>query len=247
MATLSAILLSALVMVTAAQQIQTLQDLSNTLLLNQLAMSNMLAERDSGTRVIREWLNDLQSNITSEISALQNVVKANGVPLNDGQGYGAPQDDGEGYGAPQDDGVVECMAPFVDVYGHCILVETALTGTWQTMRRHCQQKGGEIVKVDCGTFMYYLVRYLHSNGLAKLSYWVGGRDEGHEGSYFWTDGTQVKMGTPFWGDGINDNIQEPDGGTNQNCIAMSKEDHYFFFDASCSERNAVICEKLKLF
>nr|XP_045604533.1 galactose-specific lectin nattectin-like isoform X2 [Procambarus clarkii] len=209
MATLSAILLSALVMVTAAQQIQTLQDLSNTLLLNQLAMSNMLAERDSGTRVIREWLNDLQSNITS--------------------------------------GVVECMAPFVDVYGHCILVETALTGTWQTMRRHCQQKGGEIVKVDCGTFMYYLVRYLHSNGLAKLSYWVGGRDEGHEGSYFWTDGTQVKMGTPFWGDGINDNIQEPDGGTNQNCIAMSKEDHYFFFDASCSERNAVICEKLKLF
>nr|XP_045604479.1 snaclec bitiscetin subunit alpha-like isoform X2 [Procambarus clarkii] len=209
MATLSAILLSALVVVTAAQQIQTLQDLSNTLLLNQLAMSNMLAERDSGTRVIREWLNDLQSNITS--------------------------------------GAVECMVPFVNVYGHCILVETALTGTWETMRRHCQQKGGDIVKVDCGTFMYYLVKYLHSNGLAKLSYWVGGRDEGHEGSYFWTDGTQVKMGTPFWGDGINDNIQEPDGGTNQNCIAMSKEDHYFFFDLSCSERNAVICEKLKLF
>ncbi|XP_045588193.1 ladderlectin-like isoform X2 [Procambarus clarkii] len=226
MATFSAILLSVLALVTAAQEIQTLQDLSNTLLLNQLAMSNMLAERDSRTRVIREWLNDLQSNITSEIAALQNVVKANGVP--------------------QDAGVVECMTPFVDVYGHCILVETALTGSWETMRRHCQQKGGEIVKVDCGTFMYYLVRYLHSNGLVKLSYWVGGRDEGHEGSFFWTDGTQVKMGTPFWGDGITDNIQEPDGGTDQNCMLMYKEDHYFFFDTSCNNNYAVICEKLKL-
>nr|XP_045588190.1 ladderlectin-like [Procambarus clarkii] len=228
MATFSAILLSVLALVTAAQEIQTLQDLSNTLLLNQLAMSNMLAERDSGTRVIREWLNDLQSNITSEIAALQNVVKANGVP----------QDACKG--------VVECMTPFVDVYGHCILVETALTGTWETMRRHCQQKGGEIVKVDCGNFMYFLVRYLHSNGLAKLSYWVSGRDEGHEGSYFWTDGTQVKMGTPFWGDGINDNIQEPDGGTDQNCMLMYQEDHYFFFDAPCNNSYAVICEKLKL-
>ncbi|XP_045588192.1 ladderlectin-like isoform X1 [Procambarus clarkii] len=228
MATFSAILLSVLALVTAAQEIQTLQDLSNTLLLNQLAMSNMLAERDSRTRVIREWLNDLQSNITSEIAALQNVVKANGVP----------QDAGKG--------VVECMTPFVDVYGHCILVETALTGSWETMRRHCQQKGGEIVKVDCGTFMYYLVRYLHSNGLVKLSYWVGGRDEGHEGSFFWTDGTQVKMGTPFWGDGITDNIQEPDGGTDQNCMLMYKEDHYFFFDTSCNNNYAVICEKLKL-
>ncbi|XP_069171117.1 C-type lectin domain family 4 member D-like isoform X3 [Procambarus clarkii] len=169
-----------------------------------------------------------------------------GVLQDDGKGNSVPQDDSEGYGVLQDAGVVECMTPFVDVYGHCILVETAMTGSWETMRRHCQQKGGEIVKVDCGNFMYYLVRYLHSNGLAKLSYWVGGRDEGHEGSYFWTDGTQVKMGTPFWGDGITDNIQEPDGGTDQNCMMMYNEDHYFFFDFVCSGSLAVICENLKL-
>ena len=31
------------------------------------------------------------------------------------------------------------------------------------------------------------------------SYWIGATDIVEEGTYVWTDGTEVPMGAPFWG------------------------------------------------
>nr|XP_053651824.1 CD209 antigen-like protein D [Cherax quadricarinatus] len=139
---------------------------------------------------------------------------------------------------------LSCERPFVFLHGHCILVESQKTGNWNEMKTFCNHKGTEMVKVDSENFMYYLVKYLHGNGLAVVDYWVGGSDQDNEGTFFWPDGTRVKMGTPFWGDGPDDHIQEPDGGAGQNCIGMWKDDHYFLFDYNCNDRIGVICEKV---
>ncbi|XP_069192761.1 uncharacterized protein [Procambarus clarkii] len=73
MAPYCCVLLLLVVVVTVApgeHTLHTLQEMSSTLLLNQLAMANVLAERDSGTRVIRKWMDEQQVNITSEIAAI---------------------------------------------------------------------------------------------------------------------------------------------------------------------------------
>ncbi|XP_045610901.1 microfibril-associated glycoprotein 4 [Procambarus clarkii] len=70
MATFSCVFLLTLAAAATGQEYQTLREISNTLLLNQLALSNVLAERDSGTTVIRKWLSELQSNLTSELAAM---------------------------------------------------------------------------------------------------------------------------------------------------------------------------------
>nr|XP_045620683.1 low affinity immunoglobulin epsilon Fc receptor-like isoform X2 [Procambarus clarkii] len=138
---------------------------------------------------------------------------------------------------------IECFAPFTAVHLQCVLVVPDVSGSWYEMRNYCQDLRGELVKVDSDNFMYYLVRYILDNGLDRAHYWIGGSDEGHEGDFLWTDGTNVKMGTPFWGDGVNDQIQEPDGGTSQNCIVMTQNDHYFFFDSDCNAKAGAICEQ----
>ena len=32
-----------------------------------------------------------------------------------------------------------------------------------------------------------------------ISYWIGATDIVEEGTYVWTDGSEVPMGAPFWG------------------------------------------------
>ncbi|XP_042226759.1 uncharacterized protein LOC121869473 [Homarus americanus] len=136
----------------------------------------------------------------------------------------------------------ECYPPFTAVYHTCIFIDSSVKGTWYSTRNFCQDQGGDLVKVDSGDFMYYLVRYIHDNGHDQHSYWIGGSDEHHEGDFRWTDGTEVKMGTPFWGDSA-DQIQEPDGGINQNCMEMNHVDHYYFFDVQCDGNLPAICEQ----
>lgn len=78
-----------------------------------------------------------------------------------------------------------------------------------------------------------------------MPYWIGGSYESHEGDWRWTDGTSMKMGTPFCGDGVNDQIQEPDGGLSQNCIWLNNENHFFFFDVTCETSAEAICEQIQ--
>lgn len=220
MATFRCVQLLVLAVTAAAQSTQVLQELSNTLLLNQLAISNVLAEKDSSIKIIRQWLDELQSNITSECRRTRGQEELDSRSA------------------------LECVRPFTVVHDRCIMVESQRTGNWGDMKKFCQQQGGKMVKVDTDNFMYHLVRFLHDNGLNVKNYWVGGSDEGSEGVFFWNDGTRVKMGTPFWGDGTGDQIQEPDGGATQNCIIMYKDDHYFFFDLPCHDSQGVICERM---
>ncbi|XP_027212324.2 hepatic lectin [Penaeus vannamei] len=140
---------------------------------------------------------------------------------------------------------ITCDEGFHNIYDRCVQFRTQEV-SWHEGKNECFNMGAELAKVDDANFMYYLVKFIRNNGLGGHKYWIGASDEGHEGAFRWTDGTEVKMGTPFWGDS-EDQVQEPDGGTNQNCVFMDKGDHFFFFDYVCSSREAIICEKLMQF
>ncbi|XP_069987857.1 C-type lectin domain family 4 member D [Penaeus vannamei] len=134
----------------------------------------------------------------------------------------------------------QCSLGFHNVYDHCVQFRTQ-SATWHEMSNECFNVGADMVKLDDANFMYYLIKFIKDNGLDDRYYWVGASDEGHEGDFRWTDGTAVKMGTPFWGYHSN-NWQEPDGGTGQNCAVLSRDDHFFLLDGDCKSRFSVICE-----
>lgn len=80
-----------------------------------------------------------------------------------------------------------------------------------------------------------------STGLALHSYWVGASDEATEDEFLWLDGTVAKRGTPFWATGAG--VQQPNGGTNQNCVALYDVDFFFLYDFDCNELLPVLCEQ----
>ncbi|XP_042893958.1 CD209 antigen-like protein C [Penaeus japonicus] len=136
----------------------------------------------------------------------------------------------------------QCPPGFHVIYGRCVQFRTEI-GTWKEMKNECFNEDAEMVKVDDENFMYYLVEFINDNGLDGHRYWIGASDEDHEGTFTWTDGTEVKMGTPFWGDG-GDQVQEPDVGSSENCVGLAREDHFFFFDYPCDAKRSVICESV---
>ncbi|XP_047498037.1 perlucin-like protein isoform X1 [Penaeus chinensis] len=142
--------------------------------------------------------------------------------------------------APLSHKEIQCPVGFHNIYDHCVQFRTQ-SATWHDMYNVCFNIGADIVKLDDANFMYYLVKFIKENKLDGHTYWIGASDEGHEGDFRWTDGTKVKMGTPFWGDHA-DQVQEPDGGTNQNCVYLDKDDHFFMIDYTCDGKLSVICE-----
>ncbi|XP_037787305.1 LOW QUALITY PROTEIN: C-type mannose receptor 2-like [Penaeus monodon] len=137
--------------------------------------------------------------------------------------------------APSSHNTIQCPLGFHDIYGHCVQFRTQ-SATWQEMYNECFNVGADMVKLDDANFMYYLVKFIKENGLDGHHYWIGARDIEQEGVFRWTDGTEVKMGTPFWGDN-GDQVQEPDGGTSQNCGFLANDDHFFMMDAPCVVQN----------
>ncbi|XP_037787306.1 perlucin-like protein [Penaeus monodon] len=137
---------------------------------------------------------------------------------------------------------IQCPEGFHNIADHCIQFLTE-PGSWHEMKDKCFNVGARMAKVDSDNIMYYLVKFIKENKLDGHTYWIGASDEGHEGVFRWTDGAAVKMGTPFWGDD-GDQVQEPDGGSKQNCVNLNKNDHFFFGDSKCSVDYAVVCEKI---
>ncbi|XP_063610040.1 perlucin-like protein [Penaeus indicus] len=134
----------------------------------------------------------------------------------------------------------QCPLGFHNIYDHCVQFRTQ-SATWHQMYNECFNVGANMVKLDDANFMYYLVKFIFDYGLEGHHYWIGATDFEEEGVFRWTDGTAVKMGTPFWGDN-SDQVQEPDGGTSQNCGFLAKDDHFFMMDSPCGKELSVICE-----
>ena len=62
-----------------------------------------------------------------------------------------------------------------------------------------------------------------------FDFWVGATDVDSEGDFYWSTSGQAVEFTA-WSEG------QPDGGTNQNCVASTLEHYYFWSDEDCSRK-----------
>ncbi|KAK4308881.1 hypothetical protein Pmani_019448 [Petrolisthes manimaculis] len=136
-----------------------------------------------------------------------------------------------------------CPIPYVTVGGHCLFFDALEEGTWQHSRNFCEQLQGHLVKIETDNFMADVFYHIHHHGLADASFWIGANDLAQEGVWKWHDGSDVRMGTPFWAY-VADRPpkQEPQGGTKENCVCLNKYYLYFFHDYECGLEFSPICE-----
>lgn len=67
------------------------------------------------------------------------------------------------------------------------------------------------------------------------NYWIGGKDEGSEGSWFWVkSGTPVPKGSPFWF------TAEPDGSNAENHLVLSPNG--YLADGRMDQSYYAICQ-----
>ncbi|XP_045612809.2 LOW QUALITY PROTEIN: macrophage mannose receptor 1 [Procambarus clarkii] len=135
---------------------------------------------------------------------------------------------------------LDCPPFFVSVGGLCLAFMTWAEETWVDARQACHGLSGELAAITDIEQLRAIYLYVHQEGIAGHSFWLGGSDAATEGVWTWTDGQPVTMGSPFWGyTGINK--VEPDGGTAENCILLDAQGYHYFRDASCSLLMTPLC------
>ncbi|XP_045614695.2 macrophage mannose receptor 1-like [Procambarus clarkii] len=135
---------------------------------------------------------------------------------------------------------LNCPPFFVSVNGLCLAFMTWAEETWADARQACHGLSGELAAITDIEQLRAIYLYLHKEGIAGHSFWLGGSDAAKEGVWTWTDGKPVTMGSPFWGS-VRNNVVEPDGGTAENCILLDAQGYHYFRDASCSLLMTPLC------
>ncbi|KAK7067141.1 hypothetical protein SK128_018562 [Halocaridina rubra] len=126
----------------------------------------------------------------------------------------------------------------------CVQAST-ISGTRSEMKEYCFQRGAQLLEIPSVMAFKNLLDHIKDDSeLARHDYWIGGSDSDQEGSFLWNHGDPMPVGSPFWGDDI-DEIQDPDGGRGENCVLMPKSDHHYFVDRDCSEVHKALCEEVK--
>ncbi|KAK4324769.1 hypothetical protein Pmani_004609 [Petrolisthes manimaculis] len=136
----------------------------------------------------------------------------------------------------------DCPSFFVGVGGLCLSFMTWADQTWAEARQSCHGLGGELADLTDIEDLRAIYLYLHQEGIASHSFWLGGSDEAVEDLWIWTDGTPVPRGVPFWGI-TNDHLTiEPEGGSSENCLLLNAEGFHYFRDASCDSLMNPLCK-----
>nr|XP_053650061.1 LOW QUALITY PROTEIN: macrophage mannose receptor 1-like [Cherax quadricarinatus] len=136
--------------------------------------------------------------------------------------------------------VQDCPTFFVSVGGLCLSFMTWVEESWEESRQTCHGMSGELAAVTDIEQLRAIYLYLHQEGIAGHSFWLGGSDTAQEGVWLWTDGQRVPMGAPFWGFGKLD-VLEPDGGAAENCLLLNSDGFHYFRDSSCSLLRTPLC------
>ncbi|XP_045592681.2 perlucin-like protein [Procambarus clarkii] len=135
---------------------------------------------------------------------------------------------------------ITCPLPYKAVGGRCILFAVAEAGAWHDMGYFCETLGGKLVVIDDSTFMEALTDYILDGEFSTTEFWIGATDEVTEGVWKWVNGKTVRMRMPLWLTCSDD--QEPNGGSAENCLAITSDHNYYFVDADCALAMNPICE-----
>ncbi|XP_047474415.1 galactose-specific lectin nattectin-like [Penaeus chinensis] len=133
-----------------------------------------------------------------------------------------------------------CTHPFVDINGRCLFVNNFAQMDWDAARAFCGGFQGDLVTLDEANLLADIVDFIYKEGLTDRSYWIGGSASARAGAFVWPDGSLVRMGTPCWG--VLDSLQQPGAESCENCIALNRDNFFFFNNFNCEREISVICE-----
>ncbi|PYZ99269.1 C-type lectin domain-containing protein [Gammaproteobacteria bacterium 2W06] len=135
---------------------------------------------------------------------------------------------------------VGCTLPFVEVGGLCLMFVTWAEETWHEARQVCASVSGDLLAIADVEVLRAVYLHIQTGGLSGHTFWLGGSDVESEGTWVYTTGEPVPMGTPFWGlSEMSAPVQEPNGGTSENCLAIGN--FYNFRDYSCDSLFNPVC------
>nr|XP_053650233.1 LOW QUALITY PROTEIN: galactose-specific lectin nattectin-like [Cherax quadricarinatus] len=89
--------------------------------------------------------------------------------------------------------VQECPSFFVSVGGLCLFFMTWVEESWEESRQTCHDMSGELAAVTDIEQLRAIYLYMHQEGIAGHSFWLGGSDAAQEGVWLWTEGQRVPM------------------------------------------------------
>uniref|UniRef100_A0A3Q1H613 C-type lectin domain-containing protein n=1 Tax=Anabas testudineus TaxID=64144 RepID=A0A3Q1H613_ANATE len=124
----------------------------------------------------------------------------------------------------------------------CYLLSSK-TGSWQTGREDCRQRGADLVVIDSAEVQTFLSRF------TKQQTWIGLTDLENEGNWKWIDGINSVIHllfTDFLGTGHS---SQPDNGGGdpkygeEDCAQIRTYTNDLWNDLSCSYQLHWICEK----
>nr|ACJ06429.1 C-type lectin 5 [Penaeus chinensis] len=134
----------------------------------------------------------------------------------------------------------QCPTFYVEVGGLCLMFVTWAVETWHEAQQTCGDSS-DLLAITDAEVLRAVYLYLHQENIADHSFWLGGSDS-NERNWVFTTGESVPMGTPFWGLYRGDSVmQEPQGGTRENCLMLHSGGSHYFRDVTCSMRLNPIC------
>ncbi|CAL4084567.1 unnamed protein product, partial [Meganyctiphanes norvegica] len=127
---------------------------------------------------------------------------------------------------------VECEFPYAAIGGRCLLVDHLTFDTWSNTKLLCEDFHGTIAKIDDANLLGDIAQYINEMGFSQNSYWIGAHQETHGDPWMWADGSNVTMGTPYWGDDSDEQQYPLDDSLK--CAILDEGEYYFFVNKDCN-------------
>ncbi|XP_063405621.1 C-type mannose receptor 2-like [Mytilus trossulus] len=114
----------------------------------------------------------------------------------------------------------------------CYLFSTD-SKNWESAQIECHNNGADLVAINSMEEMLYIKEQAKDR---NSHFWLGANDRLNEGIFVWGDHNET-LSVADW------LVFLPNGGTNENCIYISKTFRFNWFDITCSNSNPFICKQ----
>lgn len=136
----------------------------------------------------------------------------------------------------------QCADGWAEIEGNCFGFVQAQSFNWNESNYYCEQIGATAAQVADADVLRGMYEYIVSFAL-QGDFWLGASDISGEDNWLWNDFSRVERGTPFWAlhNGLFGWSLEPQGGEEENCLALAEDRFYYMDDRDCDLEYHPIC------
>ena len=137
-------------------------------------------------------------------------------------------------------GIPSCDNDWLSNEQYCYFISSNKV-VWNDAVTACQTMGASLVQIESETedvFIVERLEILHGNTAVNFHYWTNGNDKNVQYQWEWGHpGGQAIEGYMNWG------AVDPNGGSNEDCVALYGYMGFKWVDIQCSSLLYYICEK----